>query len=59
MKVRLHKVENQVDVFWGLGFYYGEEGDDVGVSVQLLQEDYLAVGALGVGCVLECVEYFF
>lgn len=33
MKVGLHEVENEVDVFGALGFYYVQQTDDVGVAV--------------------------
>jgi hypothetical protein len=58
VEIGLHEVEDEVDVFVVFGFEDVEEGDDVGVAVELLQEDDFAVGALGVGGVLEGVEYF-
>jgi hypothetical protein len=41
VKICFHEIENQIDVFVVLGFYYAEEGDDIGMAVELLQEDHL------------------
>ena len=65
VQVGLHEVEHQVDVLIVLCFQDVEERDDIGMSVEFLQEDdldmgkmYLSVGALCIGGVLECVEDF-
>jgi hypothetical protein len=41
MEVCLHEVEDEVDVLVVLGLEDAEEGDDVGVAVEFLQEDDL------------------
>jgi hypothetical protein len=56
--VSLHVLEQEVDVAVVLGFVDFVEGDDVRM-LQLFQDADLAVGSLGVGRVLECVEDFF
>jgi hypothetical protein len=44
VQVGLHEVEHQVDVLVVLGLEDVEEGDDVGVAVEFLQEDDLSRG---------------
>ena len=62
MKVRLHEVEDKVDVPVVLGFHEVLQLDDVGVRLRRLQchevHDF-AEGALSVGRVLEGVENLF
>lgn len=41
MQVRFHEIEYKIDVLVVLGFQNVEERYDVGVSVELLQEDDL------------------
>jgi hypothetical protein len=44
VEVGLHEVEDEVDVLVVLGAEDAEEGDDVGVAVEFLQEDDLDGG---------------
>lgn len=57
MQVRLHEVKDQVDILVILGPDQVLKADDVGVAVELAQEDDFAEGALCVGCVLEGIEH--
>jgi hypothetical protein len=46
MQVSLHEVKHQVDVFVVFCLEDAEETDNVGVSVQLLQENHLTLNQL-------------
>jgi hypothetical protein len=56
VQVGVHEVEHQVDVAVVFRPDHVLEADDVLVSRQLLEEDDLSEGTLGVGGVLECIE---
>jgi hypothetical protein len=58
MEVGFHELEDQVEVFVIVGFDDVVEFDDVGM-VEFVEEDNFSVGALGIGGVLEGIEYFF
>ena len=59
MKVGLHEVENQVQIFMILCPDQMLQSDDVGVAIQLPQKDDFTECALGIGGILECIEHFF
>ena len=58
IEVDVHKLKDEVDVAFVLGFDYFLQGDDVRV-LDLIEEHDFAVRALGVSRVLERVEVLF
>jgi hypothetical protein len=56
VEVDFDELEDEVDVVGVLGFDDVEQPDDALVALELVQEDHLAVGALGVRGVVEGVE---
>ena len=56
VEIGIHKVEDEVDVTIVFSSDHVLKADDVLVTGQLLEEDDLTEGALGVGGVLEGVE---
>jgi hypothetical protein len=44
VQIRLHEIEHQVDIFVVLGLQDAQQGDDIGVAVELLQKDDLCDG---------------
>lgn len=58
VQIRFHELENEVYVLVVVGLERLVESDDVGM-LQLFEYFDFAVGALGVGGMLEGVEYFF
>ena len=57
VKVSFHVFEHQVQILIVFGPHHLLEPDD-GAVLQFVEEGNLAEGALGVGGVLECIEYF-
>ena len=56
MQVSVHKVEDEIDIAIILGTNRVLQANNVLVTVQFLQKDYLSEGPLGIGGILECVE---
>ena len=56
MKISVHKVKHQVDVFVILGFDQSLKGHDVVMTLQLLEEHYLPESPLGVGSIVKSIE---
>ena len=56
VQISVHKVEYQVDVSIVFSSHHILKANDVLVPSQLLQEDDLTEGSLGVCCILECIE---
>ncbi len=56
VKIRVHKVEDQIDVPIVLGANDILQADDILMTGQLLQEDNLSKSTLGIRCVLEGIE---
>ena len=59
VQVRLHVLEDQVQILLVLRFYYVQQLYDVLVLVQLLQKHHFPEGSLSIGCIVECVEHLF
>ena len=58
VKIRVHKVEDQIDVPIVLGTNDILQADYILMPRQLLQEDNLSKSTLGISCVLEGIEVF-
>lgn len=56
VQISVHKVEHQVDISIVFSSHHILEANDVLVPSQLLQENDLTEGSLGVCCVLESIE---
>lgn len=56
MKIGLHEIEDQVEVFVVLGADQVLQRNDVGVPAELPEKNDLAEGALGIGGILECIK---
>lgn len=59
VQVRVHEIENQVDITVVFGSDDVLESNDVFVPIKLLQEYDLSESTLGICCILEGVEVLF
>lgn len=57
VEIRLHELEEQVYVLIIISADGVKELDDVGM-VELLEDLDFSIGALRIGCMLKCIEYF-
>lgn len=57
VQVRLHEIEHQIDIFIIFCLEDVQQGYDVRVAVELLQEDHLAVCSLRIRRILKGIEY--
>ncbi len=58
MKIRVHKVEDQINISIVLGANYILQSDDVLMPRQLLQKDNLSKSTLGIRCILKGIKVF-
>jgi hypothetical protein len=59
VQVGLHVVKNQVDVSVVLRSDHILKPNNVVVSMQFLEENYLSERSLGICCILKSIKYFF
>jgi hypothetical protein len=58
MKIRLHEIKNQVQVFVVLRLDNIEKSHYILMPIQLLQKHHFSERPLRIGCIVECIKYF-
>ena len=59
MKISLHEIEYEINVFIILCTDKVLQSDNVGVSVQFSKKNNLSKGSLGIGCILKGIKNLF
>ena len=59
MQIRLHEVEHKIKILIIFCSDQILEPDYVGIAIEFPEENHFPECALGIGCILKCIEHFF